>query len=77
MMMMRAEFKQGGFDGTFFRLRGRLLNTFCVKLNMPEESKQVEENCQTIGNFSSPLTETAQQVEKKFTLIIHSKLKRC
>ena len=47
------------------RLRGRLLNTFCVKLNMPEESKQVEENCQTIGNFSFPLTETARQVEEK------------
>ena len=44
------------------RLRGRLLNTFCVKLNVPMECDQLEENCQTIGNFNLPQTETARQV---------------
>ena len=46
------------------RLRGRLLNTFCVKLNLPMISNQLEENCQTIGDFSLPQTETACQVRK-------------
>ena len=45
-----------------FRLRGRLLNTFCVKLNVPEEESQLEETCNTMDIFSLPQTETAQQV---------------
>ena len=52
----------------FHRLRGRLLNTFCVKLNVPMIERQVEENCDTIGDFSFPQTETARQVGKAYTL---------
>jgi len=50
-------------DLVVLRLRGRLLNTFCVKLNVPMECDQLEENCQTIGNFNLPQTETARQTE--------------
>ena len=46
------------------RLRGRLLNTFCVKLNLPLVSDELVEKCQTIGDFSLPQTETARQVGK-------------
>jgi len=50
-------------DLVVLRLRGRLLNTFCVKLNLPLVSNQLEEKCQTIGDFSLPQTETACQTE--------------
>ena len=54
----RVELKRFDWD----RLRGRLLNTFCVKLNLPLVSDELEEKCQTIGDFSLPQTETARQV---------------
>ena len=63
------------------RLRGRLLNTFCVKLNVPMECDQSEENCQTIGNFNLPQTETASQVGGKHIcavgFIFSAKCTRC